>query len=60
MHIAGACAPRPPAGRILNISVTAHDTQEPSRLLNYLTGVAAQRGCADALMRPGCASLLAA
>ncbi|KAL4443669.1 hypothetical protein ABPG75_011406 [Micractinium tetrahymenae] len=25
------------SGRILNISVTAHDTQEPSRLLNYLT-----------------------
>lgn len=28
------------AGRILSISVTAADTKEPSRLLNYLTGLA--------------------
>ena len=34
--------PPPPPGRILNVSVTAADTREPPRLLNYLTGAGAR------------------
>lgn len=34
-YVASACLA---AGRILNVSVSAADTREPPRLLNYLTG----------------------
>ena len=38
LDLPGLAAAGASAGRILNIAVTAADTQEPCRLLNYLTG----------------------
>lgn len=37
MHLLPSFSSAAAAGRVLNVSVTAADTNEPPRLLNYLT-----------------------